>query len=326
MIYYGNNSDIYLCEEVEEGRLRLCRAFGTKDIFDVPKQVGDGVITTIGAYCFAQRARLTKGQLQELEQAGLGDGTTPTSFGVRPMNGSYLKAVTLPETVTTLETYAFFDCRNLEELTVGPLLTQIHSDAFMNCRGLHLLNMKASIACNSGLKALLNQLTAELTVTFMKEDGFTQAKILYPEYTESYEEIGPAHIFSLHVEGEGYRVRKQFAEGRPDLQAYDAVFEKACNEEQLLTLMKMAIYRLTYPIDLSEEAKKRYLEYVRGNEIAIMEILVKMQDEVTLEYLCGQPLISDEAVCAAIVRGVSEGWTKGVAGMIRWRNALQREE
>jgi hypothetical protein len=143
---------------------------------------------------------------------------------------------------------------------------------------------------------------------------------LYPEYTESYEEIGPAHIFSLHVEGEGYRARKQFSQGRLDVAGYDQVFEKASNEEQFLTLMKMALYRLQYPYGLSEEARARYQSYLMAHETPVLEQLVRDEDAETLRSLCARPEISDEAVQAAVCLAVSTGWTRGVAGIIRWRN------
>ena len=101
---------------------------------------------------------------------------------------------------------------------------------------------------------------------------------------------------------------------------YDAVFEKACNEEQFLTLMKMALYRLEYPYELSGDATLRYENYIAAHEVAVLEQLVQLQDEETLSMLCGQPLISDEAIQAAVIRAVSDGWTRGVAGIIRWRN------
>ena len=84
--------------------------------------------------------------------------------------------------------------------------------------------------------------------------------------------------------------------------------------------MKMALYRLEYPYELSEAAKLRYENYITAHEIAVLEQLVQMQDEETLRMLCGQPLISDEAIRAAVIRAVATGWTRGVAGIIRWRN------
>lgn len=308
-----------LCEEMEEGALRLCRVFGSVDTLVLPEEVEGKQIRVIGAYCFAEKARLSGTLTEEVVSAGLGDGTNPPEGLLRPLNGNYLRRIALPDTVKCLETYAFYNCRKLERLTVGRELTEINSDAFMNCRTLHTLEMRASAGEKTGLPFLLNQLTAELCVEFAG-DGKGQVRLLYPEYTESYEEIGPAHIFSLHVEGEGYRARKQFVGGRLDFAGYDTVFEKACNEEQFLTLMKMALYRLEYPYELTEAARARYQAYIAAHEVDVLEQLVHVQDEETLASLCRQPIISDEAIQAAIVRAVADGWTRGVAGIIRWRN------
>ncbi|MDD7178884.1 MAG: leucine-rich repeat protein [Lachnospiraceae bacterium] len=319
MLLDGANGEKLLCEEIENGALRLCRVFGSVDTIVLPDEVDGRPIRVIGAYCFAEKGRLTEALIREAMDAGLGDGTNAPEGLLRPLNGNYLREITLPDGMTCMETYAFYNCRRLERLSVGAALTEIHSDAFMNCRALHTLVIRANAGDVTGLPFLLNQLTAELCVEF---DGEEQGKVrlLYPEYTESYEEIGPAHIFSLHVEGEGYRARKQFVGGRLDVAGYDTVFEKACNEEQFLTLMKMALDRLEYPYALSEEAKTRYERYIADHEVAVLEQLVQAQDEETLRVLCGQSLISDEAIQAAIVRAVSDGWTRGVAGIIRWRN------
>ena len=320
MLLNGTGGEKLLCEEIEEGVLRLCRVFGSVDTLVLPEELTDGrQIRTIGAYCFAEKGRLSQTLTAEVMEAGLGDGTTAPEGVLRPLNGNYLREITLPDTVTCLETYAFYNCRKLERLTVGAALTQVNSDAFMNCRALHTLVIRADAGEVTGLPFLLNQLTAELSVEFITTDK--KVRLLYPEYTESYEEIGPAHIFSLHVEGEGYRARKQFVGGRLDVSGYDTVFEKACNEEQFLTLMKMALNRLEYPYELSEDARIRYESYIAAHEVAVLEKLVETQDEETLRMLCEQPMISDEAIQAAVVRAVADGWTRGVAGIIRWRNS-----
>lgn len=321
MILEGIGGEKLLCEELEagEGALRLCRVFGSVDTLTLPKEVDGRKIAVIGAYCFAEKGRLSGELAEEIAAAGLGDGTEPGEGLLRPLNGNYLREIALPDTVKCLETYAFYNCRRLERLTVGAALTEVNSDAFMNCRALHTLVLRAGAGEATGLPFLLNQLTAELCVEFAGSDG-KKVRLLYPEYTESYEEIGPAHIFSLHVEGEGYRARKQFAGGRLDFAGYDTVFEKACNEEQFLTLMKMALYRLEYPYELAEDAGVRYRAYIAAHEAAVLEQLVRAQDEETLESLCRQPMISDEAIQVAIVRAVADGWTRGVAGIIRWRN------
>ena len=66
-------------------------------------------------------------------------------------------------------------------------------DAFMNCRCLHTLILRAHADEATGLPYLLNQLTAELSVEFCG-DGEKKVRLLYPEYSESYEEIGRTYF------------------------------------------------------------------------------------------------------------------------------------
>ena len=163
MLLNGTGGEKLLCEEIEEGVLRLCRVFGSVDTLVLPEELTDGrQIRTIGAYCFAEKGRLSQTLTAEVMEAGLGDGTTAPEGVLRPLNGNYLREITLPDTVTCLETYAFYNCRKLERLTVGAALTQVNSDAFMNCRALHTLVIRADAGEVTGLPFLLNQLTAEL--------------------------------------------------------------------------------------------------------------------------------------------------------------------
>ena len=76
---------------------------------------------------------------------------------------------------------------------------------------------------------------------------------------------------------------------------------------------------------LFRSAKARYQAYIAAHEIKVLEQLVRAEDEALLESLCTSPLISNEAIQAAVVQAVSQGWTRGVAGIIRWRNQLSAE-
>lgn len=322
MILEADGGGRLLCEKQEDGTLRLCRAFGSVDRFVLPETVHGFAVTSIGAYCFSGKARLSEELRREAIEAGLGDGSGAPDGMLRPISGDYLREAVLPDSVRTLETYAFYNCRRLERLDVGAGLTEVHSDAFMNCGALHTLAIRAGAGDKTGLPVLLNRLASELCVEF-SGFGAETVRLIYPEYTESYELIGPAHIFGLHVEGEGYRARKQFIDGRLDAPGYDAVFAKACNEEQFLTLMKMAICRIEYPYGLSDDARKRYQEYIARNETAVLEQLAAAQDEESLCRLCKEPMVSDEAVRAAIERAVADGWTRGVAAAISARNSAR---
>lgn len=216
------------------------------------------------------------------------------SAGEPVICGEFLEEIILPDTTTTLESYSFYQCKNLSSLSVPSTLTEVHSDAFMNCKNLHTLIIRDSIKNASGLKFFLNQLTSEIEVIF------DDAKILFPEYTESYEEVGPAHIFHLSVEGEGFRARKQFDNLIFKLKEYDEIFATACHQEGFVTLMKMAINRLNYPIDLTEAAANNYRQYIADNQEKIMHRLALNGDTDALISLIKSGHISEAGLKGAI--------------------------
>ena len=76
MLLDGAGGEKLLYEETEDGVLRLCRVFGSVDTLVLPEELTDGrQIRTIGAYCFAEKGRLSQELVSEAIAAGLGNGT-----------------------------------------------------------------------------------------------------------------------------------------------------------------------------------------------------------------------------------------------------------
>ena len=94
MLLDGTGGEKLLCEEIENGKLRLCRVFGSVDLLVLPETVEERHIVTIGAYCFAEKGRLSQALADEVTEAGLGDGTTAPEGILRPLNGNYLREIT----------------------------------------------------------------------------------------------------------------------------------------------------------------------------------------------------------------------------------------
>ena len=90
MLLDGTSGEKLLCEEIEKGVLRLCRVFGSVDTLELPDMVEGRRIQVIGAYCFAEKGRLSQALASEAMEAGLGDGTDTPEGLLRPLNGNYL--------------------------------------------------------------------------------------------------------------------------------------------------------------------------------------------------------------------------------------------
>ena len=292
-------------ERINENEVRLLRFYGSDGEVLIPEEAEGLKLTEIGAYCFSDHK--PAGRKEETDRKAC---KATSASALLPVCGDLLETAVLPNTVTALGAYAFYDCKNLRSLTVGHRLTEIGDGAFMNCRNLKRLRLNAKPKDRTGLRRILKQWRSELQVSFLC-DGTEEARILFPEFTESYEEIGPAHIFGLRIEGEGKRIREQFRDEVFDFRGYDASFLKACQEESLLTLLRMAACRLRFPVDLSGEAEERYRDFFRSNEKKVLGEIIdrRMKDELRLLLECG--LVSPEARRFAIRRASAAGFLEG---------------
>lgn len=301
---------VFQWKKTDEGGACILGGYGASPFVVVPEKIDGVVVTEIGDYCFSQ-----SGNKEQQER--------PSSFQ-RELSGEFIENVYLPDSVKKLGNLAFYNCTRLKELQIGAGLTQIGSDAFMNCLQLSTIRLRCSVAQNSGIKQLLSQRSADTTVIF-EDGGQTEAVVMYPEYYEMYDEIGPAHIFALNLTGEGFRARQCFEKGIVDLAKYDAIFEQACAEESPKTLCEMAVNRLCYPAGLSREAESRYRNYVHEQEDLLVKNLVKNRNLELLEILFSKKILTSRGREKSIALASGEGWPEGAASLLFWNQGLREQ-
>lgn len=316
----------------ENGTVRLLRAFGGAPEVEIPEEIAGRSVTEIGDYCFAEK---DTGGAHHIFAEGVDEGQAEEMFqelyrrgSIRVLAGEYIKKIVFPKSVVSIGNFCFYQCSSLTELVVGNGLTGIGSDAFMNCRSLRDITVCGGVAEPSGLKQILAQRPMETEVSFVSEDGL-EAVLLYPEYSETYDEIGPAHIFELNIEGEGFRARQCFHGGTADLAQYDAVFLQACAKESVKTLCRMALLRLYYPAGLRGECKEVYEGYLRENAAEAGRYLVEDKNLEFLYFLGEQGYLGEKETEGCIRLAAKRGWTEG-AGMLlqyqgKWFAGKQEE-
>lgn len=218
-----------------------------------------------------------------------------------------MEEVTLPDTVRVLDSAAFYNCRRLRRVTLGPGVEGFGSDLFTNCRQLQTFRLRAAADAPTGLKKLLGAVSADITV---KLDG---AQLFYPEYSEFLDENTPAHIFNHSIEGEGYRMRQCFTPGGAvDYAAFDASFAQACVGESEDKLCRLALGRLVQPFGLGDDARADYELYLTAHPEAAFRRAIDDRDEAALRLLVGLSLpTADAAVYCARV-----GWSAGAAVLL----------
>lgn len=243
------------------------------------------------------------------------DGLPEADGTLAELAGAYITRVTLPEGVKKIGNFAFYNATALAELELGSGTETLGSDAFMNCRSLSRLLLHADTGQKTGLRLLLAQLSSDLEVALSGENG-VWAKLLFPEYYESYDEIAPAHIFGRNIVGEGFRARQSFREGVLDFAQYDKIFPQACVDESEVTLGRLALDRVRYAAELSETPRGLYEAYLKAHGGYLIRRITDDRDLELAEYCCSRKFVTREDVAACAVRAGKVDWAEGAAALL----------
>jgi len=313
----------------EKGEICILRMFGDSPEIEVPECILGRKVTQLGAYCFAKTGRAKDYQICsdfcEGDQAGKEFAVLYARGELKELCGEYLQKVILPKTLESIGDFCFYQCTALSELTVGNCLTEIGGDAFMNCQRLKTITILGSVGSPSGLKQILRQRFLKTQAVFRSE-GKTEAVLVYPEYSESYHEVGPAHIFALAIEGEGFRARQCFSGGVVLLPQYDAVFCQACVAESEETLCEMALMRLYYPAGLQKQHREAYEGYLRSHAVQAATWLIRRRDLSMLSFLGDQGYFKEHKVEEITALALSADWTEGAGVFLRQNQWFARRE
>lgn len=345
---------LFLWEKISEEDIRLLRVFGEQPIVRVPEFIDGKYVRELGDYCFSRR-KLPADEIRYSRYCGglwesglfvpkdkmknnstalkqeneteniVSEETIGQDAKLHELSEKYIKEVQLPAGIVKIGSCAFYNCTKMEKISVYPKLVEVGSDAFMNCLNLRSLRMCAGVEEPTGLKQLLAQIKWQVEVSFEQEDGVREAVLLYPEYYESYDEIGPAHIFELNLTGEGFRARQCFKEGVILLNAYDEIFPQACVEESAEVLIPMAWNRLYDACGLSLEARAAYEAYVREQSGKVLTILLKKRELKPLHFFFEKGYGRKEQIEDAVAIASHEEWMEGVASLIAWKRELFAE-
>lgn len=294
---------------------RILRVFTTVPIAEIPAHVAGCPVTELGNYCFAPDCRMPVNYLT----ADIGSPFTV----VTELCGIGLESVLLPNTLEKIGDYAFYNCRNLSDITFSSRLQTIGSDAFMNCHKLHQIYISASPKERNGLQKILAQIYWDVEVSFINKSSLNSVNkescIFYPEYYEAYDEIAPAHIFERKIIGEGFRARQCFIDGTVDFAQYDQIFKKACAEESVQTLSQLAFNRLRYPYHLLETYKLQYTNYILAYGNVLCQQIVQGRRLDDLLFLLREKLLSTQNIQYTLALAAQSGWSEGNASILRWK-------
>lgn len=305
----------YLWQCMSDGTARIMRVYAPNGAIVIPEQLDGHSVVEVGAYCFSDVDRLSDVPIRETEIRN----READSERFTLIAGSDLESLVLPDSVVEIKDFAFYNCRKLRKIQMGRKTRKIGSDIFMNCSSLQKIEIRCGVEEASGAAVILQQIATEIVIHFMGSPQASEAKLLYPEYSESYDEIAPAHIFGRNITGEGFRARQLLENGVVQLERYDSILDKVAVEESRLTIGRLALFRLLYPIGLRQEKRMEYERQLRLHAMETAQYYIDLRDMNTLQEMCKRAYLQGETLDGAIQYCISKDWSEGSASFLDWK-------
>ena len=234
-----------------------------------------------------------------------------------------IRRLTLPRDLKSMGDYALLNLRAMEELCLTDGVQGIGGACFMNCRAFCRIDLRyVSPAEGPTLAAIVSALPQEMTVTLHgRPEG--EARLIFPEYVERYEENSPARHFDFKIGGAGYPYHIVFRSRRLILSDYDALFPgMLAVEHEEDTALRLAYCRLRWPAELSERAAETYRAYLGKHRAEALSHAVHTRDAEGLRLALGLNGVSREELADALDAARSASFTEGAAALLEQRHRL----
>lgn len=201
-------------------------------------------------------------------------------------NNRKLRELTLPRQLKRVMSYALMSCDSLRVLRMYDSIQSWHNGSLMNCHKLKIFHItRVSEKQGETLEYLNHNISQELDVTITETDGQI-CRLLFPEYIEFFEENWAARNFDINIEGGGYPYHHCFRNKQIQMADYDGLWRKFLGmEHELLCALRIAWWRLRYPVGLRPGAKQDYLEYLQEHSAEVVRWLLKEKDHSGLSFL-----------------------------------------
>lgn len=269
-------------------------------------------VTALGDHALAPGAAEVPGETVEISC-----GVPGTAWDNRS-----LEVLTLPSALERIGDYAFLNCAGLRSLALHDTIRQWGGGALMNCRSLDTFRLTRLGEEGDTLAYFADELSRELDVTLLGPAGIS-ARLIFPEYRELYEENCPAHHFDYNISGAGYPYHHCFVRRRLDLRTYDRLWKGYLGmEHEAACALRLAFWRLRYPLELTPEAKAAYLDYLTAHAGEALAWLLGERDTESLSFLLEQAKPGPEALGSGCALARELGATEALALLLEARHRV----
>ena len=271
-----NNWKLVIRREGEE--ITILRGVTCDAVAALPEELFGLPVTVLGDHALSPTAWPEEGEEVLVTCGRLGPDTE--------WNNRNLRDLTLPKSLYRIRDYALLNCDGLHTLRLHDSVRYWSGGALMNCRSLSRFYITRIGEEQGETLAFINdELSRELDVTITETDGRV-ARLLFPEFMEIYEENCAAHHFDYNIQGGGYPYHHCFRHKKLDMKHYDGLWKVYRGmEHESFSAMRLAWWRLRYPVDLSEQAENAYLDHLRQHTAEAICWLLEEKDPDGLRFL-----------------------------------------
>lgn len=232
--------------------LCISRCYGLDGEVEIPGRIGERPVTELDSYLFSQNVR--------------GRQAPPSEYEGEPqLCGSTLRRLALPESLRRVGAYAFYNCSGLEELAFSSTVRDWGAGVFTGCSGIRRLQVRIAGEERSCFMEVLQELRQTLEADYLDREGRLLAKLIFPEFFEESVENTPARIIMREMHGCGHMYRCCFDQTRFQFSKYDSLFPYVEVQEEPELVSRLALCRLHWPLELSQEAAEIYWNYICGH-------------------------------------------------------------
>ena len=208
-----------------------------------------------------------------------------------------LKYVSLPKTMRRLERFAFYDCRQLERITLFDGIQDYYDGVIGQCRRLAEIGLDLSGGHFNVLRDLLGDSDQLIRFTLTFPDG--TARLTFPDYLTEYHEDTRARAIHIHIEGAGFSYRETVSRTGIDFRGYDRLFERIRYQEAG-PAVQTSLDRLTFPYALETPEAEQYRQFLHENAEETVCEVIRRREQTWLGYLLEHRLLTPKAVQTGI--------------------------
>ena len=218
-----------------------------------------------------------EGNTSNLVVPGEIDGLPVEAIGNHAFSGREdLLTVQLPRSIKTLYGFAFHDCRKLKKISLFDSIDDYYDGVCRQCDSLK----EIEITMVRGWYEVVRNFLADndRTLRFvLHHPGGEDAVLTFPEYVYDFNENTMARTIQFSIAGSGMFYRECVDRRSIDYRQYDKLFEKAVIDGGEIS-ENIAVDRLVYPVELADNYRRMYEDFIRESAGSILTRLVETSE------------------------------------------------